>query len=79
MDGDGHVVRAGRKVLAGPPAISPGGAGCCAPRACRRSSPGPPPRVDEHDVNRLLGLLAAGLPAATALRISARDDRSRVA
>ena len=27
-----------------------------------------------HDVNSLLGLLQGGCPAATALRISARDD-----
>jgi hypothetical protein len=27
-----------------------------------------------HDVNSLLGLLQRGCPAATALRISARDD-----
>jgi hypothetical protein len=30
----------------------------------------------EHDVNGLLGLLQGGCPPATALRITARDDRA---
>jgi hypothetical protein len=30
----------------------------------------------EHDVNGLLGLLQLGCPPATALRITARDDRA---
>jgi hypothetical protein len=30
----------------------------------------------EHDVNGLLGLLQRGCPPATALRITARDDRA---
>ena len=34
---------------------------------------------DAHDVNRLLGLLARGCPPATALRITARDDRAPAA
>ena len=34
---------------------------------------------DEYDVNGLVGLLEQGCPPATALRISARADRSRVA
>ncbi|MDP9258192.1 MAG: hypothetical protein M3Q31_16805 [Actinomycetota bacterium] len=29
-----------------------------------------------HDVNDLLGLLERGCPAATALRITARDDKA---
>jgi hypothetical protein len=29
----------------------------------------------EHDVNGLLGLLGRGCPPATALRLTARDDR----
>ena len=42
--------------------------------ACPRSSRGRSRPAAAHDVNSLLGLLQRGCPAATALRISARDD-----
>ena len=79
MDAVGHVDRAGEKARAGLPATWPGGAGCCARQACRRSFRAPLAASHAHDVNGLLGLLQQGCPPATALRITARDERAAVA
>ena len=79
MDGDGHVDRAGRKVSRRPARdllwrrrlLRSAGLSEELSRAAAGS--------DEYDVNGLVGLLEQGCPPATALRISARADRSRVA
>ena len=79
MDADGHVDRAGRKATRRP-------ARDLAWRRRLLRSAGMPEELsraaaasDEYDVIGLVGLLEQGCPPATALRISSRADRSRVA
>jgi hypothetical protein len=79
MDVDGDVERAGAKVTRRPARdlawrrklLRAAGMSKELSRAAAAS--------DGYDVNGLVGLLEQGCPPATALRIAARADRSRVA
>ena len=79
MDADGHVDRAGAKAARRPARdlawrrrqLRSAGLSEELSRAAAAS--------DAYDVNGLVGLLEQGCPPATALRIAARADRSRVA
>ena len=79
MDADGHRDRAGEQAQRRP-------ARDVAWRRRRLRAAGMPEELSraaaashEYDVNGLALLLEQGCPPATALRISARDERSRVA